>query len=195
MHSAYWGLAINGPNHRSELKGRQMAFRTKVDGGEAYKFEKVGQRLEGYYLGSKEFDGDYGPTLVHLFQRKDGVVNSIIGQGHLTRLLADEEPSKYMRVTYTGTKKGKKGHPMKVYQLEVDDTDLLDSSSLAQIHESLAASAAAEDEIVDDEVSDDEAPADEIKPARATAPARPATPPSAQRRNEVAALIKSTARR
>jgi hypothetical protein len=108
-----------------------MAFKRKQS-GDIFKFETKGDSLTGYYLGSQDFQGDFGPTKKHLFKTETGV-KIVIGQGYLTNLLTGSDPvapGTLVRVTFEGTKKGKKGNPMKVYDLEIDADQVLDSAEI-----------------------------------------------------------------
>lgn len=108
-----------------------MAFKRKTDtgSGEQFKFERVNQKLTGYYLGSFDHDGEYGPTKKHVFKTPKGI-QVVFGQTHLTQLLDGERPGPLMQVTYTGDKKTGKGKPMKQYTLDIDADQMLDSDEI-----------------------------------------------------------------
>lgn len=162
-----------------------MAFKRKTDTstGEQAKFEKPGASLEGIYLGSFDHEGDYGPTKKHLFKTETGV-KVVFGQRHLTDLLADEKPGILVRVTYTGDKKMKKGNPMKMYALDIDDEIQADAADVTEAVEA-ANDAGSYDE---DDYAEDDTPSDE----QPTAPvkAKPvATAPSSATQAKVKALL------
>lgn len=146
-----------------------MAFRRKQDigSGEIFSFEKVGQKITGYYLGTFDHEGNYGPTKKHVFKTEKGI-KVVFGQTHLTQLLEGEEKGKLVQVTYVSDKKMKKGNPMKMYTLDIDDEQALDPN---EIPDSVEEAVEPEDDYADDEPAEDEddaPPADEVK----TAPAR-----------------------
>lgn len=148
-----------------------MAFRRKQDvgSGDAFKFEKVGQSLTGFYLGSFDHDGEYGPSKKHVFKTPKGL-KVVFGQTHLTRLLEGEAAGTLMRVSYTGDKKMKKGNPMKEYSLEIDDEQKLDADEIPdQVEEAIEPEEYSQAEDEPTEVEEEEAPMDEVK----TAPAKP----------------------
>jgi hypothetical protein len=157
-----------------------MAWNRKSDtSGEQFKFENKGQQLTGYYLGSVDHEGDYGPTKKHLFKTQEGV-KVVFGQKHLTDLLAGETVGVLMRVTFSDTKKGKKGNPMKIYTLDVDPDQRLDAVELVDAAES-----------ADEGTNDDaEETVEEIRTAAAR-PAPRATSPSAANISKVNALLAS----
>lgn len=152
-----------------------MAFIKKVDtgSGDIFKFENPGQNLTGIYLGSFEFQGDFAPTYKHLFKTDKGI-KTVIGQTHLTSLLGDVQVGSLVRVTFAGTKKGKKGNPMKTYELEIDDEYVADAADVAA-----AQSAANSDEDADD--GDDDTSLDEVKTAAAKTAPRASTPNAANK--------------
>lgn len=150
-----------------------MAFRRKQDvgSGDQFKFEKVGQKLQGHYLGSFDHDGKYGPTKKHVFKTTKGI-KVVFGQTHLTQLLEGEAAGPMMIATYVGDKKVQKGNPMKEFTLDIDPDQVLDADELPD-----AIEAATEPEDYDTgdaeadepaEVEDEEEPMDEVK----TAPAK-----------------------
>lgn len=164
-----------------------MAFKRKQDtsSGDLFKFETVGQQLTGYYLGSFDYDGEYGPTKRHLFKTKKGT-KVVMGQKHLTDLLADEKPGVLVQVTYESDKKVKKGNPMKVYTLDIDDEQTLSADEIPSEIES-----AEEPDNYDDteptEVEEEEEQLDEVKtaPKPIAAAAKAPSPAARAKVNEI----------
>lgn len=183
-----------------------MAFKRKTDtsGGDQFKFERVGQQITGHYLGSFDFEGDYGPTKKHLFKTAKGI-KVVFGQRHLTELLEGETVGQLVQVTYVkdiaSKKKGYK--PMKSFTLDIDDENVLDESEIPENldtagetvdddnTETEEVDAAADDEPSD--VEEEEEPMDEVKtpPARRAAPPAAVKGPSAANRSKVEQLLKS----
>lgn len=120
-----------------------MAFKTAISAasGEQYKFEKIGQQVQGYYCGSFDHSGDYGDTKKHLIQTDKGMI-CIFGQKHLIQLLEGIQVGVMVIITYTALQPSKKKgfNPMKVFQVQYDEEDNLDNEALA------AATAPAEDQ-------------------------------------------------
>lgn len=162
-----------------------MAFRRKQDtsGGEQFKFENKGDSLTGVYLGTFDFDGEYGPGKKHLFKTDKGI-KVVFGQTHLTQLLEGESSGKLMRVIFDDTKKTGKGrNPMKIYALEIDDEY---EASEDEVNSAVEAANSEDDEPQDAE--EDETPADEVKtPPVKAKPA--ATAPSASSQQRVKDLL------
>lgn len=171
-----------------------MAFRRKQDtgSGEQFKFEKVGQKLTGYYLGSFDHDGEYGPTKKHVFKTAKGL-KVVFGQTHLTQLLDGEKPGQLMQVTYSGDKKMKKGNPMKEYTLDIDDEQVLDADEIPDQNDD---SSSGDEDLFEDpsqeddepaEVEDEEEPMDEVKTAPAKTLAKAAVSSTKSAVNEILA--------
>lgn len=160
-----------------------MAFKRKTDtgSGDQFKFEKVGQSLTGFYLGSFDHEGNYGPSKKHVFKTPKGV-KVVFGQTHLIQLLEGEKPGQLMKITYAGDKKLKKGNPMKEYTLDIDDEQMLDADEIpdgidnAEEPESYDEPAASNEDDTPVEEAEEEQPMDEVKtaPARTLAPAKAA---------------------
>lgn len=156
-----------------------MAFRRRRDStnGTVFKFEKPGDNLTGFYLGSKEFESEFGVAKKHLFQTDKGLF-VVLGQSNLTAQLLDEDDSpkgKLCRITFLEERKSKKGRNMvKVYQVEVDDEQVIAEDKLLSAVEAESNPSEyadnSDDDIGDDspEEEDNELAVDEIK----TAPAR-----------------------
>lgn len=153
-----------------------MAFERKKDsgGGEVFKFENPGDTLTGFYLGSEDHTGEFGPTKKHVFKTETGT-KVCFGQTHLTQLLADEEPGYLMIVTFDSTKKTGRGKPMKVFTLDIDKDQKAAGVEAASF----------EDEPIEDDI-----PADEVKTAPAKSYPTPAAVDPAARARIQAELAK-----
>lgn len=165
-----------------------MAFKKKIDigNGEQFKFEQKGQALEGYYVGSFDHVGDYAPTKKHIFQTDKGL-QTVFGQTHLTQLLEGISPGCLVRVTLTGTKKLKKGNPMKLYELEYDEDQTMDVDAVA----ASSSQVADEEESYEEEGNEDEGQ-EEVEEEPAPKAARPAQRPAAAAPARAASAPKST---
>jgi hypothetical protein len=183
-----------------------MGFKKKIDTGqgEQFKFEKIGDQLEGYYVGSFDFEGDYGPTKKHCFQTSEGLA-VVFGQTHLTQLLEGVEPSVLVRITLEGEKKPtKKGRrPMKLFGLEYDEEQRMDigmvaagASSGAQEPEEYTEGS--EEESTEEESAEEEEQEEEPAPRKTARPvpaqtqrpvSRPAAAPSPEAQARVNRLL------
>lgn len=157
-----------------------MAFKKQTDKGQGvqFVFDGEGSSLTGYYLGSFDFEGDYGPTKIHMFKNEDGV-HSIFGQKQLMSLLADltDKVGCNMRITYVGEKPNKKKgfHAMKLYELEYDEEDRMDDADLSE-----AAEAAQSQSDGDDEPQDEASAEEQGEPEKEQAPPKAAAKPAAR---------------
>lgn len=106
-----------------------MAYETLFDASNAtpVKFEKQGDSVEGYFMGSADHTGDYGPTKKHIFKTEQGAV-VIFGQRNLMQQLPTAKVGWKTLITYTGDKpSAKKGfHAMKLFVIKQDPKDTIE---------------------------------------------------------------------
>lgn len=163
-----------------------MAFETLFDASNATpaKFEKFGDQVEGYYMGSFPYEGDYGPTKKHIFSGNAGAV-VVFGQKHLIDLLPTVKPGTMVRVTYVDDKPTKR-QPMKLFKIEQDKKNTIEVTGVE-----LTPAATADEPDTDDTRGDytEVEALDEAPPARATRPAAPARAPSAAQQASARALL------
>jgi hypothetical protein len=164
-----------------------MAFEKVFDAsnGSVFKFEDVGSVLEGYYMGSFDYEGDYGPTKKHTFKTETGAV-VIFGQRSLMQQLPSVKPGVMVRITYANDlppkKKGQQ--PMKLFVIEQDKKNVTEVTGEADnAYE-------ASDSQDGDPMADDAAP-DEIQAQRPTAPRIPAPAASAESQKRVQDLLRN----
>lgn len=154
--------------------------------------------VEGYYLGSYEFDSKLsktGKAWVHVFQTDTGNTG-IYGKTNLDRKMKSAEIGTMTLVTQKGMQETKNA-PMYLYEVAQDRANAI------SVNVGLTApSRDAEDDVsttfndnsdaaddIDDSDDLDDAPADEVAPVRATAPKRAAAAPDAASRARVQALL------
>lgn len=172
-----------------------MAYVTKFD-GRTDKTIKVGGEgnpsfIEGYFLGSKDTQSDYGPGKLHLFQTNEGVVG-VWGKTRMNNLLTEDHRGQMVLLSFTGmiqpSKKGRR--PSYGYQLKYDTGNVIDVSN---VNVNTAPPANDNDSDSDEQyISDSEEsnePLDEVPPARPVAPARAAVAPSAAKQASIQALL------
>jgi hypothetical protein len=97
--------------------------------GEKFKFQKAGDVLTGYYLGSETIEINGEPATKHNFKTGSGLV-SPLGTADLNRRLADVPEGTMTRVTYKGkvsvrNNKLKKSYMMNSFEIEVDEDDVI----------------------------------------------------------------------
>jgi hypothetical protein len=97
-----------------------MAYEERTSNGKAISLLKNGDKVEGYYLGFKMVDGDYGPKPLHSFQKKDETIG-VWGKTVLNGLLTPDLVGVYCWVTCIGFLPAKKGQkPPYGYKLGFD---------------------------------------------------------------------------
>lgn len=108
-----------------------MALRTKLDTRNTtnFKFEKVGQKLQGYYIGTFDEVINGREVKKHVFKTELGL-ESVLGQTHLTNLLSGIDKGIFIVATFVGTKKTKQPQPMKLFELQYDEEDTIDASAV-----------------------------------------------------------------
>ncbi len=163
-----------------------MAFETLFDASNAtaFKFENKGDVLEGYYMGSFDFEGDYGPTKKHVFDTDKGAV-LVFGQRNLIQTLPTVKPGTKVRITYTDdlAPKAKGRQPMKLFKFEQDRKDTREVNGVDL-------EPAAKDDDWTDGVDETTFEAvEEAPPAKATKPSTPARTPSAASQQETRNLL------
>lgn len=131
-----------------------MAFKKKFNGvvDSTVTLGKEGspKSIEGYFLGTKTTESDYGPGKLHVFQTKEGTTG-IWGKTRLDSQLTDDLKGQMVRVTFTGmiaaTKKGRR--PSYGFLVEHDPENTMEVQSL-----NLNVSSDEEDESEEDSSND-----------------------------------------
>lgn len=175
-----------------------MGYITKFDGSTDKTIKLGGDgnpaSIEGYFLGSKDTESDYGPGKLHIFQTKEGTVG-VWGKTRMNSLLTEDHKGQMVLLSFTGmvapSKKGRK--PSYGYKLQYDKDNTIDTSSV-----NLNAAPPAVDE-EDTDVSTQaltegfqdtyEEPVEETVFSRPVAPRIPASVPSASSQAKVQALL------
>ena len=145
--------------------------------------------IEGYYLGAKEIDGDYGVGKLHIFHTAKGNVG-VWGKSNSNRILTLDRVGQMCMLSFTGMGKAQKGRkPPYTYELQYDSDNTIDVGGLvANANADAAASS------YDDDASDDSEAAvfDEVEAARPVAPARAAAVSSKTSQKTVQDLLART---
>ena len=99
--------------------------------GEKYKFEKIGQVLEGYFQGTNTVTINGKATKKHLFKSREGAIVGPLGSYDLSNKLGKAVVGAFTRVTFTESKKVPgKPMPLKVFKVQ-QDTEDMDASAPA----------------------------------------------------------------
>lgn len=87
-----------------------------------FKFDEVGQTVEGTYLGVEDFTYKNGnPGKRYVFEREDGTKFSLNGSAVLDRQMQHVDVDMYLRITFTGLFHTDTGQEGKTYSVEVSD--------------------------------------------------------------------------
>lgn len=151
--------------------------------------------VEGYYLGAKTTQSDFGEGKLHVFQTASGNVG-VWGKTNSNRLLSAEHVGQMVKLSFTGMGKAQKGRAAP-YNFELlfdaDNTIAVSSEAATTFGEQEAAESyedapdySAEETEID---AEEEEALDVAPPARPVMPKRAATPPSAESRAKVQALL------
>lgn len=174
-----------------------MAFETLFDASTAtsFKFEKVGDVLEAFYMGSFDHTGDYGPTQKHLFKAADGGALIIFGQRNLMQQLPTAKVGYMTRITYNGDKAStvKGRQPMKLFVIQQDKKNTTEVSGVdfTPTDDVTGSSDYQTPSQTEFDLDDDTetTPADEPAAPRAAAPRQAAKAPDAAAQARVQALL------
>jgi hypothetical protein len=100
-----------------------MAYQEKFSGDadKTVALVNKGDSIEGYFIGSKEIESEYGMTKLHIFQTKEGNIG-VWGKTHLNKLLTPDLLGMMCFAEFTGMiqpkKKGRK--PAYGYKVKFD---------------------------------------------------------------------------
>jgi hypothetical protein len=167
-----------------------MAYQTKFDGKTDATIKLGGEgnpeSIEGYFMGTKTTQSEFGEGKLHLFQTPGGVVG-VWGKSYMNRLLTEDLRGMMVLVSFTGmvapSKKGRR--PAYGYKVQFDKDNTIDVSGV-----NLGAAADSEDEGSDDAHLFDGGEEQEVTSYKAPiAPAKPASTPSSDRQAQLQALL------
>jgi hypothetical protein len=112
-----------------------MAFKKVLDTASAKETIRLGgegnpSSVEGYFLGTRKVETEYGEAQLHAFQTKKGVI-AVWGKTIMNNLLAQVPVGEMTRVTFTGMGEKKKGrNPAYLYNVEHDESEKIDTGSI-----------------------------------------------------------------
>lgn len=148
------------------------------------------KQAEGYFLGSKKVESRKSKTgfaYLHILQTQNGNLG-VWGKADLDRKLRSVTPGTMVRITQSGTRPTPNGD-MYLFKVEIDDTNMVDVSSLSTESEGEDTSFVGSDVAEEEAAGEEEEAMDAAPPARPVRPAMPAKVPDAERQARVKALL------
>lgn len=79
-----------------------------------------GATLEGKYISSETFIGNYGESTKYIIEGKDGVMYGVYGSAVINRQFAKIPEGAYVWITYKGEGTTKNGRSVKLYDIDYD---------------------------------------------------------------------------
>lgn len=148
--------------------------RASKSGATAFKFEKKGDTLKGYFQGVVEKIINDSPAKEHMYKTKTGLM-SVLGQANILTQYSNNgvTPGTYVELCYTGdVMKLKGGRTMKIYDVDYDLSNRDNSLSELNTSKPEDIEGVVNSEGEEEGLFDDAAPFDEVAPTQASAPIR-----------------------
>lgn len=82
---------------------------------------EVGATIEGRFIKSEVFEGQYGETIKYIIETPSGEKMGVYSSASLIRQFNQVPEGAYVWITYKGEETSKNGRPVKVYVVEYDD--------------------------------------------------------------------------
>lgn len=99
---------------------RQSASKKYVETVTWNKGLNEGAKLEGKYVSSETFIGNYGETTKYIIEGNDGVTYGVYGSASINRQFANIPEGAYVWITYEGEGTTKNGRSVKLYSIDFD---------------------------------------------------------------------------
>lgn len=80
-----------------------------------------GSTLEGKYVSSETFIGNYGETTKYIVEASDGTNYGIYSTASIDRQFKNIPEGSYVWITFRGLEKSKNGREVKVFDIDFDD--------------------------------------------------------------------------
>ena len=81
----------------------------------------VGDTIEGVFIKTETYDGNYGQTQKYIIETKDGAKYGVFASASLSNQFKNVPEGSYVWITYKGEETTKSGRPVKVYDVDYDD--------------------------------------------------------------------------
>lgn len=79
-----------------------------------------GATLEGKYVSSETFIGNYGETVKYIIEGTDGSMYGVYGSASINRQFKNIPEGSHVWITYQGEQTTKNGRTVKVYDIDFD---------------------------------------------------------------------------
>ena len=79
-----------------------------------------GATLEGKYISSETFIGNFGETTKYIIEGSDGTTYGVYGSASINRQFANIPEGSYVWITYQGEGTTKNGRSVKLYDIDYD---------------------------------------------------------------------------
>jgi len=139
-------------------------------------------QIEGYFLGSKETKGKFGPAKLHIFQTATGNVG-VWGKTSMDKALTAAPLGAMTLVTFKGTRPTKQGNDAYIYEVRTDRTNTIDVSAYYD------SNSISNSEVLSDDSYEDSEIEEEPVYVAPKAPATPSPIPSSARQSSTLDLL------
>lgn len=99
---------------------RQSASKNYIETVTWNKGLAEGATLEGKYISSETFIGNYGETTKYIIEGQDGITYGVFGSASINRQFATIPEGAYVWITYKGEGTTKNGRSVKLYDIDFD---------------------------------------------------------------------------
>ncbi len=80
----------------------------------------VGSKLEGKYISSETFIGNFGETTKYIIEGNDGVMHGVFSTASIKRQFAKIPEGSYVWIEYKGEGTTKSGRSVKLFDIDYD---------------------------------------------------------------------------
>lgn len=99
---------------------RQSATKKYVETVTWNKGIEAGAKLEGKYVSSETFIGNFGETTKYVIEGNDGVTYGVYGSATINRQFKNIPEGSYVWIEYKGEGTTKSGRSVKLYDIDYD---------------------------------------------------------------------------
>ena len=100
---------------------RKSATKTYIKTTTWNKGLSEGATLEGRYVSSDTFEGNFGVSTKYIIEAPDGTNYGVFGSATIDRQFKNIPEGSYVWITYVGEQPTKNGRTVKVYDIDFDD--------------------------------------------------------------------------